>query len=56
MGESPGDTREINLPYLSMLISAGPIVDAFFSPRVEQPDIHRIYRVDKKLRFCSSLV
>ena len=37
-----------------MLIRAIPIVDTPLSPRVQQPDIQKVYRSNKKLRFCSS--
>ena len=39
-----------------MLISASPIVDTPLSPRVQQPDIQKVYRINKKLRICSSLI
>ena len=52
MSEAPGNSKKVNLTYLSMLISACPIVNTFLSPRVEQPDIQRVYRINKKLRFC----
>ena len=39
-----------------MLMSASPIVVTPLSPRVEQPDIQKVYRINKKLRCCSPLV
>ena len=48
--------QKIDLTCLSMFIRASPIVDTPLSPRVEQLDIQKVYRINKKLRFCSSLV